>query len=106
LYVTVHNYTIGSGSQLDIGREAQAFVSEVASIDGFRAYYMIDAGDSMLASVAVFDTREGIDDCDRRAARFVEQKLAGFQLSDVEVREGQVLASQMSSAAEAAAAGT
>jgi hypothetical protein len=105
LYVTVHNYTIGSGSQLDVGREAQLFASEAASIEGFRAYYMIDAGDSLIATVAVFDTREGIEECDRRAARFVEEKLAGFQLSDVEVREGQVLASQMSFAAEAAPAG-
>ena len=104
LYVTLHSYTIGSGSQVDLAREAEGFVTEVASIKGFRAYYLIDAGDSRIASVAVFDTREGIDDCTRRAARFVEQRLGGFQLSDVEVKEGQVLASQMSFAAEAAPA--
>lgn len=107
LYVTMHNYTIGSGTQLDIAREAQSFVAEAASITsitGFRAYYMIDAGDSLIASVAVFDTPEGIEECDRLAAQFVEQRLGGFQLSDVEVREGKVLASQTSFAAEAAPA--
>ena len=103
MYVTVHNYTIGSGTQLDLGREAQTFVDEAASIDGFRAYYMIDAGGSLIASVAVFDTLEGIEECDRRAAEFVERKLAGFRLSDIEVREGQGLASL--TAATAAPAG-
>jgi len=106
LYVTMHNYTIRSGTQLDLAREAQAFVDEAASIAGFRAYYMVDAGDSLIASVAVFDTREGIEECDRRAAKFVEQQLAGFQVSDVEVTEGQVLASQTSATGERAAATT
>ena len=91
LYVTLHSYTIGSGSQVDLAREADGFVTEVASIKAIPAYNQID-------------TREGIDDCTRRAARFVEQRLGGFQLSDVEVKEGQVLASQMSFAAEAAPA--
>ena len=106
LYVTMHNYTIGSGTQLDLAREAQAFVDEAASIAGFRAYYMVDAGDSLIASVAVFDTREGIEECDRRATKFAEHRLAGFQVSDVEVTEGQVLASQTSATAERAAATT
>ena len=104
MYVTVHNYTIGSGTQVDLAREAQSFVAEAASINGFRAYYMIDAGDALIASVAVFDTPEGIEECDRRATQFVERKLAGFRLSDIEVREGQVLASQTAAAAEAAPA--
>jgi hypothetical protein len=103
MYVTVHNYTIGSGTQLDVAREAQDFVNEAASIPGFRAYYMIDSGGSLIASVAVFDTREGIDECNRRAAAFVEQRLAGFQLGDVQVREGQVLASQTAAVAPAPA---
>lgn len=105
MYVTMHNYTIGSGTQLDVAREAQSFVTEAASITGFRAYYMIDGGDSLIASVAVFDTREGIEECDRRAAQFVQQGLAGFQLSDIGVTEVTVLASQKPSAAEAAPAG-
>jgi hypothetical protein len=106
MYVTMHNYTIGSGTQLDLAREAQSFVAEAASIAGFRALYMIDAGDSVIAAVAVFDTREGIEECDRRAAEFVERRLAGFQLSSPEVKQGQVLASGTSAAAEAAPART
>ena len=94
MYVTVHSYTIGSGRQLDVAREAESFVGEAALIPGFRAYYMVDAGDALIASVAVFDTPEGIEECDRRAARFVEARLAGFRLSDPGITRGQVLASQ------------
>jgi hypothetical protein len=60
----------------------------------------------VIAAVAVFDTREGIEECDRRAAEFVERRLAGFQLSSPEVKQGQVLASGTSAAAEAAPART
>ena len=95
VFVTVHNYTIGSGTKVDLGREAQGFVDEVASIPGFRAYLVVDAGDGAIASIAVFDTGEGIEECDRRAAEFVEQRLSGYRLSGVEVTEGQVLASQV-----------
>ena len=106
MYVTVHTYTIGSGNQLDLGREAQGLLDEVASIAGFRAYYMVDGGDSVIASVAVFDTPEGMEECDRRAARFAEEGFTKFQLSDVSVTEGPVLASQTPSAADPAPAGT
>ncbi len=95
MYVTVHNYTIGRGTQVDLAREAQAFVGEVASIPGFRAYYMVDSGDSTIASVSVFDTQDGIEECDRRTAKLVEERLSGYRLSSVEINEGQVLASQI-----------
>lgn len=95
MFVTVHNYTIGSGTQVDVGREAQAFLGEVGAIPGFRAYYMVDSGDSTIASVSVFDTRDGVEECDRRAERFVKEKLAGYRVSKGEFSEGQVLASQI-----------
>ena len=96
MFVTVHNYRVGRGTQLDLARTAEEFLGYVASIPGFRAYYMIDGGDSAVGSVTIFDTREGVEEYDRRAAEFVEQRLEGFQLSDVEITEGQVLASHLS----------
>jgi heme-degrading monooxygenase HmoA len=93
MYVTVHNYKIGEGSRLDLGGEAQAFVETAARIPGFRAYYVIDGSDHRIASVSIFETREGMEECDRRAAEFVTKRLAGFRLSEVEITEGQVLAS-------------
>ena len=95
MFVTVHNYTIGRGTQVDVGREAQSFLGEVSSIPGFRAYYMVDTEDSTIASVSIFDTRDGIEECDRRAAQFVEAKLGGYRLSEGEFTGGQVLASQV-----------
>lgn len=103
MFVTVHNYTIGSGTQVDVGREAQAFLGEVSAIPGFRAYFLVEAGDDSIASVSVFDTREGIEECDRRGAQFVEEKLAGYRVAKGEFGGGQVLASQVGPLSAAAA---
>jgi hypothetical protein len=95
LYVTIHNYKVGSGRPLDVAMEAEAFLGLAGSIPGFRAYYMIDGGDGLIGSVSIFETREGIEECDRRAAEFVEERLGGFRLSRTEITEGEVLASQV-----------
>lgn len=96
MFVTVHNYKIGEGTQLDVARTAQAFLETVSAIPGFRAYYMIDGGDYTIASVSIFDTPEGVERCDRLAAEFVAERLGGFHLSDVKTTEGKVLASLLS----------
>ena len=96
MFVTVHNYEIRSGTQLDAAREAESFFGLVTAIPGFRAYYMIDGGDSKIGSVSVFDSIEGMHECDRLAAEFVKERMGGFRLSEVDVTEGEVLASQLS----------
>ena len=96
MYVTVHSYEIGKGTQLDVARTAEQFIDTVRTIEGFRGYYMIDGGDNRIGSVSIFDTREGVEECDRRAAEFVSERLEGFQLAEVEVTEGKVLASMIS----------
>ena len=96
MYVTVHSYKIGEGTQIDVAREAQEFLGTVSEIPGFRAYYMIDGGDNRIGSVSVFDTPEGVEQCDRLAGEFVTEQLGGFRLSEVETTEGKVLASSLS----------
>jgi hypothetical protein len=93
MYVTVHNYEIGEGSQVDVARTAQEFLETVSAIPGFRGYYMIDGGDHRIASVSIFDTPEGVEQCDELAGEFVREKLGGFRLTEVDTTEGKVLAS-------------
>jgi len=96
LFVTTHSYRIGEGTQLDVARIAEEFLGTVVAIPGFRAYYMIDGGDNTIGSVAIFDTREAGEECDRLAGEFVKERLGGFRLTEVQVTEGKVLASQRS----------
>lgn len=96
MFVTMHSYSIGEGTQIDVARTAEEFLGTAAGIPGFRAYYMIDGGDHKIGSVAVFDSREGLDQCDKLAAAFVTKRLGGFQISDVEITEGEILASHVS----------
>lgn len=96
MFVTVHNYEVGAGTQLDVARTAQGFLEGVRAIPGFRAYYMVDGGDHRIGSVSIFDTREGVEECDRLAGDFVRERLKGFRLSDVEITEGKVLTSLLS----------
>jgi hypothetical protein len=94
VYVTMHSYRIQAGTPLDVALEGQHFAGTVAQIPGFRAYYIVDGGDDCIGAVGIFDTIQGIEECDRLAAEFVKSELGDFRLSEVQVTEGQVLASR------------
>ena len=93
MYVTMHDYEIGEGSQVDVARTAQRFIETVSTIPGFRGYYMIDGGDHRIASVSIFDTPEGVEQCDELSVEFVQEELGDFRMSEVKTTEGKVLAS-------------
>lgn len=94
VYVTMYNYRIQAGTPLDVALESQHFAGTVAQIPGFRAHYIVDGGDDCIAAVGIFDTTEGIEECDRLTAEFVKSELGDFRLSELQVTEGQVLASR------------
>jgi len=49
------------------------FLPIVESVPGFVAYYVVDAGDGMAASITICEDKTGVDESTSRAAEWVEE---------------------------------
>jgi hypothetical protein len=95
MFISIRRYRQGAGTAADLAKKVEdEFVPMVSDVPGFVGYYVIDAGDNVVASVNVFEAREGAEESDRRAKEWVPGALAEFEPSDVEIIEGEVLVSK------------
>ena len=58
--VVIRRYKVRLGAVELVGRHLrETLLPELRQIPGFVSYYLVDAGDAMVASVALFETGEG-----------------------------------------------
>jgi hypothetical protein len=80
MYTAIRRYTVAPGRFPEIARRAEStFLPVVRSLPGFVAYFLVDGGQEngrdVLATVSVFETKEGLDESVRRAALWVRENL-------------------------------
>jgi hypothetical protein len=68
----------------------EQFVALIDKIPGFLAYYLIDTTEGVLASVSIFETKEGAEESNRVAAGWVKEGLSVL-LGQAEITAGQVV---------------
>ena len=90
MYASIRRYKTDSAAEVTrlVNEE---FVPRIKSLPGFLAYYVIDTGEGMLASVSVFETRDGAEESNRMAASWVKESLTGL-LSPPEITAGEAVA--------------
>lgn len=94
MYVSVRRYTTRPGSAQEVAKRArERFVPLVSQMPGFKAYYIIDAGEGVLASISVFEDRESAEASDREAKSYVQGNLASFLPNPPEITAGEVIVS-------------
>jgi hypothetical protein len=92
MYATVRRYE-GVTDPAEAGRRvAEGFVPLITDIDGFVAYYWVDAGDGVMCSTSVFQDRAGADASNERAAGWVQENLAELLPNPPMIAEGDVVA--------------
>ena len=68
---------VKAGSLEELARRAQeGFVPLMRQIPGFVAYYGIDAGNDVVATISLFQDQAGTEESHQRAADWVAQHLA------------------------------
>jgi hypothetical protein len=78
----------------EAGRLVQErFVPLIQGVPGFIAYYWVDAGNGVMASVSVFENQAGADESVRMAREWVRQNAATLIPNPPQVTEGHVVAS-------------
>jgi len=71
----------------------ESFIPQLEHIPGFVAYYWIDAGDGVMASLSVFEDKDRADRSVELAGDWVRENAAELIPNPPEVIEGTVVAS-------------
>ena len=93
MYAAVRRYE-GITDDAEAGRlVGESFIPLLENVLGFIAYYWIDAGDGVMASLSVFDDKAGADESVKLAHEWVQENAATLIPNPPQVTEGSVVAS-------------
>lgn len=92
MYTSIRRYTITAAETVEeiTRRVKEGFVPIIRQTPGFVAYYLVDAGDGVVATISMFDDQAGAEESNRRAADWVKQNLAHVASGAPQVTAGQV----------------
>ncbi len=91
MYASIRRYNMDPGSVDELMRRVnEGFVPIISQGAGFKAYYAIDAGDGVVASISVFETQAGAEESNRMAASWVKENLASLLPTPPEITAGEV----------------
>ena len=94
MYAAVRRYE-GITDDAEAGRLVrESFLPLLDKVQGFIAYYWIDAGAGAMASLSVFDDQAGADESVRLAHEWVQENAAALIPHAPQVTEGLVVASE------------
>ncbi len=97
MYASVRQYTITSGHEKvdEAAQEVQAGLGPLISkAPGFVAYYVLDAGNNVVAAISIFESKAAADTADGMVADWIKQHLTQFVSSPPKVIEGEVITQQ------------
>ena len=89
MYTIIQNYAGATTFADDLKRKANAIETELGSVPGFIAYYMIKT-DKGATSVTVCDNRKGCDECSKRLNNWLKKELPGLRFSPPQFIEGEL----------------
>jgi hypothetical protein len=94
-FASVRRYGMSSGSVAELMRSVDdIFADEIAGLDGFVAYHVLDCGAGELLSVSLLRDEATARETDDMAVRFVNERLGLFGLRRTDAVGGKVLVSR------------
>ncbi len=91
MYVSVRHYEMDAETVDELMRRVEeGFVPIISNAPGFIAYYVLDAGEGVVASISIFTDQAGAEESNRMAADYVKQNLATLLQSLPEITAGEV----------------
>jgi hypothetical protein len=92
MHAVIRRYKVRLGTVASAAHHAEtSLLPQMNQLPGFVAYYLVDAGDSVLASISVCETREGADAAAALAASWFRSDWPSFKLIPPETTDGEVL---------------
>lgn len=94
MYATVRRYEDVTDSAEAGRRVREGFVPLISEMEGFIAYYWVDAGNGVMLSTSVFETQAEEQASTEGAAGFVRENLADLFPNPPQVTDGEVVATK------------
>jgi len=88
MYASIRRYKTTSAKEV-IAKVREGFVPIISKAPGFISYSAIDTGESVVASISVFETKAQVDESNRLAADWVKKTIAHL-LEKPDITEGEV----------------
>ena len=99
MHVAMRQDQVDPGSVDEITRRVnEGLLPIIKDVDGYQAYYAVDAGGGRIASVSVFEDRAGAEESTRLAADYIRQNMASLFPNPPEVLQGEVVVHDAASA--------
>ncbi len=92
MHVAIRRYQVedpGAADEL-LQRVTEGFIPIIKDAPGFLAYYALDAGGGVVATVSVFEDQAGAEESIRMAADYIRDNLASLMPNPPEVIAGEV----------------
>ena len=94
MYGVIRRYEDVQSTDEAVRRAEQGLLPLVQQAPGYVAYWAIDAGDGVIASVSVFQDRNGAEESTRRVRSWVQENLASLMPNPPQVTMGEVVFGQ------------
>jgi hypothetical protein len=94
-FASLRRYGMASGSVAELMRSVDdIFADEIAALDGFVAYHVLDCGGGEVLSLSLLRDEATARETDEMALRFVTERLTRFGLQRTDAVAGRVLVSR------------
>ena len=93
MYASVRRYEGVDPDLVDeiIKRTREGAVPLISGIKGFVAYYLLDAGDGVIATVSIYENQAGAEESNKAAASWVKENIVPLMpVNPPEITAGEV----------------
>src|SRR5215475_3292454 len=92
MYAAIRQAKAKSGTAEELARRIkEGAVPIISDVDGFRAYYVVYAGDDTVTAISIFDKFEQAEEANRRAIAWIEKDLGSLLAGHASAAAGPVI---------------
>ena len=89
MYTVIRNYTGTPGLAEDLKKRNKDIESEISSVPGFVAYYLVKTRDSA-AAITVCERKIGCDDSTKRAENWLKKNMPNLKINAPQIIAGEL----------------
>ena len=91
MHASIRKYRINSDAVAALAvRVEDGFVPIISKLPGFVSYFVVDAGDGIVASISVFENEEAAEQSNAAAAAWVKENLSDVITEAPEITAGEI----------------
>jgi hypothetical protein len=92
MYAAIRQGKAKTGMAEELARRIkEGAIPIISDVEGFRAYYVVYAGDDTVTAISLFNNVEGAEEANKRALAWIEQELSPLLVGQVHAVAGPVI---------------